>query len=129
MRFLKYIAGAIIITVAAGVPAYLLRDKWLPLPPHKLVVKNYLNDPDSAQFRGDFLSAKDKTVWCGEVNARNRMGGMIGYTKYIVYLEEPSAPESVLNEVFVDDSSASEDPSDPTSKASVFRSKWSRFCY
>jgi hypothetical protein len=49
-------------------------------------VREYLNDPDSAVFRRDFAALTGKHVWCGEVNARNRMGGMIGFTRYVIYL-------------------------------------------
>lgn len=40
-------------------------------------VRYLLYDPDSAQFRNQFR-------WCGEVNAKNRMGGYVGFTRYVV---------------------------------------------
>lgn len=47
------------------------------------VVLRHLNDPDSAQFGQSFRSKRDNDVWCGEVNARNRMGGYVGKTRYV----------------------------------------------
>lgn len=46
-----------------------------------------LFDPDSAQFRNMRLVSnwqKDSSVLCGEMNARNRMGGYIGFVKFVV---------------------------------------------
>ncbi|MDH1308940.1 hypothetical protein N5C40_20735 [Pseudomonas fulva] len=45
-------------------------------------VKEKLFDPDSAEFRNDRIMS-DGTV-CGEVNAKNRMGGYVGFTDYSV---------------------------------------------
>lgn len=46
-----------------------------------------LNDPDSAQFRNEVFvgpwRVSDSTL-CGEMNARNRMGGYVGYKKFYV---------------------------------------------
>lgn len=36
-------------------------------------------DPDSVQIRGAF---KNGPHWCGEVNARNRMGGYTGWQRF-----------------------------------------------
>jgi hypothetical protein len=67
---------------------------------HKQVVSLHLNDPSSAVFRGGFKSKSGTGVWCGEVNARNKMGGMVGFTRYIVYLPGPNV------DVFKDTDSA-----------------------
>lgn len=45
-------------------------------------VKETLFDPNSAEFRNDHVMS-DGTV-CGEVNAKNRMGGYVGFTEYAV---------------------------------------------
>ena len=47
---------------------------------YQSIVKLHLNDPDSAVFRNSFKAKRGKDVWCGEVNAKNRMGGMVGFT-------------------------------------------------
>lgn len=47
-----------------------------------------LNDPDSAKFRNErFVGGWTISgVMCGEINAKNRMGGYIGYVKYYTVL-------------------------------------------
>ena len=41
-----------------------------------------MKDPASAQWRNEVLSADNKTL-CGEVNAKNSMGGYVGFKPYI----------------------------------------------
>lgn len=44
-----------------------------------------LNDPDSAKFRGESLHGDwtvKGSILCGEVNAKNRMGGYVGYAPF-----------------------------------------------
>lgn len=58
-------------------------------PPYQQYVMLFLNDPDSTQFRGSRQSTRDALVWCGEVNAKNRLGGMVGFTRYVLQMPEP----------------------------------------
>lgn len=46
-----------------------------------------MNDPDSAQFRGERLRGWTVAdgLLCGEVNAKNRMGGYVGYRPFSAY--------------------------------------------
>ena len=48
----------------------------------KEAVKLKLNDPDSAQFRN--MRRVSLSVVCGELNAKNAMGGYVGYTAFRV---------------------------------------------
>jgi hypothetical protein len=50
------------------------------------LVKDGLSDPDSALFKDDreYAQKDGKVVVCGRVNAKNRMGGYVGYRMYIV---------------------------------------------
>jgi hypothetical protein len=41
-----------------------------------------LNDPESGRFRNVFVSPRGRAV-CGEVNAKNRMGGYVGFRRFI----------------------------------------------
>lgn len=50
----------------------------------KKQVLNQLKDPDSAKFRNVF--AKDKTLVCGEVNAKNSYGGYNGFTFFYSHI-------------------------------------------
>jgi hypothetical protein len=49
------------------------------------LVKPALKDPDSAQFRGVFVSG-NKLFWhvCGEVNSKNSFGGYTGFQRFMV---------------------------------------------
>ena len=48
-------------------------------------VKTLLNDPESASFRNlRDLTHYSKSIVCGEVNAKNKLGGYTGFTKFIV---------------------------------------------
>lgn len=46
-------------------------------------IREALNDPESARFRKLFVSPKGRAV-CGEVNAKNKMGGYVGFRRFIV---------------------------------------------
>jgi hypothetical protein len=59
----------------------------------KAVVRNALTDPDSANFRDVYLTPKGVIV-CGQVNAKNRYGGYVGFRRFIsvgssVYFDDP----------------------------------------
>lgn len=49
---------------------------------YRSVVSSELFDPNSAEFRNEFVSKAG--YYCGEVNAKNRMGGYIGYKRILV---------------------------------------------
>lgn len=87
---------------------------------HKDVVKTRLNDPDSALFRDIKQSARDKEVWCGELNAKNKMGGYVGYTRYVVQTIgfEMMKPRDVFIERFLTEKDS----------GSEFQSAWHLFC-
>jgi hypothetical protein len=68
-----------------------------PQGKQRALMLDYLNEPGSAQFRNERVSGQP-TKWCGEVNARNRMGGWVGFTRYMadiqrakVWVAEPRA--------------------------------------
>jgi len=44
-------------------------------------VREALTDPESATFRNTSYHGATKAV-CGEVNAKNRMGGFVGFTRF-----------------------------------------------
>ena len=49
----------------------------------KETIANSLKDPESARFRNVFVSPKMLAV-CGDVNAKNSMGGYVGFRRFIV---------------------------------------------
>jgi len=65
-----------------------------------------LHDPGSANFR-NVRQGRTARQWCGEVNARNRMGGYTGFTLYYVTLSDVSpALDQVDIQPAVDDEPA-----------------------
>lgn len=61
----------------------------------KRTVLNALKDPDSARFKN--LKTSRDLYFCGEVNAKNSLGGYTGFSRFIV----------MLSTVTLDDGSAS----------------------
>lgn len=109
------IGGACVALVLAGV-AYDWKTNRSPEALSIAVVKSKLNDPDLAVFRNHQKAKRGgEGVWCGELNARNRMGGMVGFTKYVVAME-PDRNLAVLDQVHFDDGNTE------------FRGKWSLMC-
>lgn len=45
-------------------------------------IASSLKDPESARFRNVFVSPRGRAV-CGEVNAKNSMGGYVGFKRFI----------------------------------------------
>jgi len=74
--------GAIAVAIVSGFAYW--KTINAPYADHLKIVKQNLIDPGSAEFRNSRLSRENKGVWCGEVNAKNRMGGMAGFTRYIL---------------------------------------------
>lgn len=47
-------------------------------------LKRWANDPASLVLEDLQQSKRDPEVWCGRLNARNRMGGMVGFKGFVV---------------------------------------------
>ena len=70
----------------------------------KALVAEQLTDPDSAQFRDiEVIDKGDgKFVVCGKVNAKNRMGGYVGYEVFVVVGDKAfilTEPESIYEKI------------------------------
>jgi hypothetical protein len=79
----KFVFGALVL-LALFAGALYGYPRWVLLPELRAHVAAELSDPDSAQFRneryfGDWTRSGD---YCGEVNAKNRMGGYVGYQHF-----------------------------------------------
>lgn len=96
-------------------------EKASPRNQQRDLVRLHLNDPDSAQFRNDQPSKRRPESWCGEVNARNRMGGFVGFTRYVTWMQK-DRQRAEGDEVWLAPTSAS------PSETAVFESKWRAFC-
>lgn len=52
------------------------------------VIRSVLVDPDSAKFSGAYYVHRNhRNTICGQANSRNRMGGYVGATTYIVVFD------------------------------------------
>lgn len=129
--------GGLIVGVAAGAGGMYMWPKPQPtlltapvpapvaVPSYVTYVKLFLNDPESAQFRGVRRSTNRRyEAWCGEVNARNKMGGMVGFTRFVMILPEAEmkvdpASDPDLAKVLSDLAFESNDG---------FAGKWSVYC-
>lgn len=69
------------LLLVAGTAAALKYDDWYAIPRARKPVVAHLSDPDSAKFRNDRIAKSG--YLCGEINAKNRMGGYIGFKKFI----------------------------------------------
>jgi curved DNA-binding protein CbpA len=81
-KHLLLIAAAIVLTGAT----YSYFALFAPKGEAKDAVRNALIDPDSAKFKN--VVVRDRGVVCGEMNAKNKMGGYSGYTKFVYYTED-----------------------------------------
>jgi hypothetical protein len=77
----KYsISAGIAAIVVAGL-GYFAYPKWIVIPKARQPILAFLKDPSSAEFRNERLGSSGAV--CGEVNAKNAMGGYVGFKKYI----------------------------------------------
>lgn len=68
----------------------------------RAALKRLLHDPDSAQFSGE-RAGRQADVWCGVVNAKNRMGGFVGARRFYVDLMSDAQLASMDEAVFEPD--------------------------
>lgn len=83
----------------------------------KAMVTDELSDPDSAKFRRVFISEFEEgkgtatavLSLCGEVNAKNRMGGYVGYRRFVAdervafideNIDDSSAEQKAFNTLY-----------------------------
>jgi hypothetical protein len=99
--------------------------KTEPIEIQREAVRRALADPDSAIFRNERPALRGKGAWCGEVNARNRMGGMVGFTRYISEpYEDPTV--TALNRVQIEPTSIIGESAQR--EAEGFRNAWRLYC-
>lgn len=83
------IGGAILLSrnqAPSTVPTEASSKKADPFAEVKAGVAAHLSDPGSATFRALSEKVADFS-YCGEVNAKNRMGGYVGYRKFFAIKE------------------------------------------
>jgi hypothetical protein len=94
----KILVGGVAIAVAVGgVMAWkkhkrevteqarleaIAKERQASIDKARSLVIGVLKDPGSVQFRGQQWHPESKTL-CGELNAKNSMGGYVGYKKFV----------------------------------------------
>lgn len=94
-----------------------------PMGQQREFVKSRLNDPESAMFRNVKPAARGARMWCGEVNARNRMGGMVGFSRYVAQTPDPDRPWD-QGDLVIEDSRSNA----AAAERAAFAGRWSVFC-
>lgn len=101
--------------------------KSSPQGKQREAVKRHLFNPDTAQFRNE-RPKDDGFTWCGEVNAQNRMGGMGGWSRYVVLLNtNPEDPQD-LNLVDIDYWTHGVESDTRKASLAYFNTVWQRWC-
>lgn len=144
----------LVILAALSGALYLWKyGEWVAIPKAREHLISLLRDPSSAQTRNERITTAG--VLCGEVNAKNGMGGYIGFRKFISYGPNSNYVEGsgLLNEESVDDfiarvqqkteilkaqnarfeqgkveSTYSERELDDMATERIFRDKWNESC-
>lgn len=78
------LAALVGVVAAKHLPDGLLRSlsASAPYEQYRSIVISGFADPNSAQFRNEALSKEG--FYCGEVNAKNKMGGYVGFKRVLV---------------------------------------------
>ena len=81
MKLIVAATGTLLLAGAAALAGW-----WFYWPIYQVQseVRARLSDPESARFR-DVSFNRAKRAGCGWVNAKNRMGGYVGNTHFIIF--------------------------------------------
>jgi hypothetical protein len=81
-RVLAILFGASVLAASAWGGYYYWYLNLRPISVAKDAIKKKLSDPESAQWRN--VRLVESIAVCGEVNAKNRLGGYVGFTPFLV---------------------------------------------
>ena len=84
-----------------------MQEQWNAEIKARTIVRAYLKDPDSAEFK---MKGMNGGLVCGTVNARNGFGGYTGHTPFVANILDTEA-------IILDGTNKSE-----------FQEIWNRFC-
>jgi hypothetical protein len=81
-------------------------------------VKETMYDAESARFRNVARAPGTAITWCGEVNGKNRFGGMVGFKRFVVLLDprRPTDPRDATVHIETDNDDSS------------FQGRWNVYC-
>jgi hypothetical protein len=139
----KYIiiCGSIILLIVSG--TLLLKwDEWFTWPKKRESMRSFFKDPQSMQYRNQHSNGY---YLCGEVNAKNAMGGYVGFEKFISYEDGFAVRGSTTNKFTSKSDSTDElvwklgvvarltresgrNPTDQELSIEFFNRLWSQYC-
>ena len=114
------VVAAVIAAASAGVWAW--QRHAAPTTAHRQAVLERLFDAQSALFRDEFQPSGSTTTWCGQVNSRNLMGGMAGYTRYVVLFDPRWPNDPARADVYLDQEGDNKG-------APAFALRWNSYCH
>lgn len=135
------ILGIASVLIAACALAWTRWDVWVVIPGKRTAVLNALRDSSSAQFKNEKL--KRTGYVCGEVNAKNGMGGYTGFkryasseTDYLLGDSLTAAPRRASTEEIMQGldwkidfmKSNGRVPTEDEERQAAFESRWTRVC-
>jgi hypothetical protein len=85
------VAGLALLLLVSGAVWYFLNVR--PIEDAKNLVSQLLLDKESARF-DKVLYSRENAIVCGYVNAKNKMGGYVGYRRFIVGVDKEVRFES-----------------------------------
>lgn len=102
----KIKAAAAVVAAAVALSYAAWAFHFSPEARAEALLAGYLIDPGSVQLRKVRTSTVSSDSICGEVNAKNRMGGYVGFRRFIasrsaVEVESEDGPGSATNETFI----------------------------
>lgn len=82
-KLMRAVIGVVVAASISGGGYFLWSKKFSGAARAEDVVRRTLVDPDSAKFEGTEFSSKTGGA-CGYVHSKNRMGGYVGLTMFVV---------------------------------------------
>lgn len=71
-----------LVAAIAGLSIFWIKyEEWIKIPQAREPVRALMKDPDSTQFKADYLEGDG---WlCGELNAKNEYGAYVGFKRFM----------------------------------------------
>lgn len=82
----RWLPTIVLVAAVAGVGLAASRARLLERYEQRQLVKEALKDPGSAEFGHAVPGTRGGATWCGSVNAKNSMGGYVGFQRYVAVL-------------------------------------------
>lgn len=72
----------LLVAAIAGISVFWIKyEEWIKIPRARESVRALMKDPDSIQFKADYLEGDG---WlCGELNSKNEYGAYVGFKRFM----------------------------------------------